>query len=371
MKNLKLMIWLIGSLVLVPVADTHAKENTNIQETTAQADALMQQFFQDNRSPGLSVSVGMGDKIIWSQGYGYADLEQRVPVSARLTRFRFGSVIKSMTAFAVAQLLEQGKLDLDTPIQTYVPDFPEKQAAISLRQLLGHLAGIRHYQGDEFYNHDYYESVAAGLTIFANDPLVSAPGEAFHYSSYGFNLVSAAIETASGQDYLSYMQDHVFKPLGMKSTVADYLKPIIPARGRYYELQDDVILNEPEVDNSYKWASGGYVGTADDLVRFGLAQLSARLISPGTRQIFWTEQNNQAGEGTGYGLGWRVSLDAKGRQWIGHGGGSVGGSTQFWIMPETGLVVAMISNLSGFDYGDVLIDLSDVFLASEPAQAAQ
>lgn len=371
MKNLKMMFWLVGCLLLVPVADTSAKQNVSNPVTAAKADALMQQFFQDNRTPGLSVSVGMAGKIIWSQAYGYADLEQRVPVSAHLTKFRIGSVIKPMTAVAVAQLFEAGKLDLDAPIQTYVPDFPEKQAPISLRQLLGHLAGIRHYQDEEFYNHDYYESVTDSLAIFANDPLLSAPGEAYHYSSYGFNLVSAAIESASGQDYIGYMQDHVFKPLGMKSTVADYLKPIIPARGRYYDLQDDVIFNEPEVDNSYKWASGGFIGTSDDLVRFGFAQLSANLISQSTRQIFWTEQHDQAGEGTEYGLGWRVTNDAKGRQWVGHGGGSVGGSTQFWIMPESGLVIAMISNLSGFDYGDVLIDLSDVFLAPETAKAAE
>lgn len=371
MKNLKVMFCLVGCLILLPVVVIDAKENINNLETTAKADALMQSFFHEHSSPALSVSVGLAGKIIWSQAYGYADLEQRVPASAHLSKFRIGSVIKSMTAFAVAQLLEQGKLDLDAPIQTYVAGFPEKQAPISLRQLLGHLAGIRHYRGDEFYNHNYYASVTDSLAIFENDPLISVPGEAYHYSSYGFNLVSAAVESASGQDYISYMQDHVFLPLGMKSTVPDYLKPIIAGRGRYYVLQDDVILNEPEVDNSYKWASGGFIATTDDLVRFGLAQLSTDLVSESTRQVFWTEQHNQAGEGTEYGLGWRITNDARGRQWFGHGGGSVGGSTQFWIMPESGLVIAMISNLSGFDYGEVLIDLGEVFLATETTGAVE
>jgi len=362
LKNLKSILFLITLLVVWPVTELSAKGNIAGPEIAHKADALMQQFFEDNNTPGLSVSVGLGGKLVWSQGYGYADLEQRVPVTPGLSKFRIGSVIKSMTADAVAQLFEQGKLDLDAPIQTYVPDFPEKQAPISLRQLLGHLAGVRHYEGEEFMNHQHYETVTDGLAIFADDPLVAAPGEAFHYSSYGFNLISAAIETASGEDYLSYMNDHIFKPAGMKSTVPDLLFEIIPGRGRYYGIRDDQIWNMPEVDNSYKWASGGFVGTSDDLVRYGMAQLSNSLVSTDARRIFWTEQETSSGDSTGYALGWRVSTDDKGQLWVGHGGGSVGGSTQFYIMPESGLVIAMISNLSGFDYGDVLIKLAEIFL---------
>lgn len=362
MKNLKPILFLFSLLVVWPITGLNAKGNIADPEIASKADALIQKFFQDNNTPGLSVSVGLSGNLVWSEGYGYADLEQRVPITPGLSKFRIGSVIKSMTADAVAQLVEQGKLDLDAPIQTYVPDFPEKQAPINVRQLVGHLAGIRHYENEEFMNHQYYETVNDGLAIFAGDPLVSAPGEAFHYSSYGFNLISAAIETASGEDYLNYMNDHIFIPAGMESTVPDILYEIIPGRGRYYGIRDDQVWNMPEVDNSYKWASGGFVGTSDDLVRYGIAQLSNSLVSADSRKVFWTEQKTLSGEATGYALGWRVSTDDKGQLWVGHGGGSVGGSTQFYIMPETGLVIAMISNLSGFDYGDVLVRLSKVFL---------
>jgi len=364
LKNLKSTLFLFALLFICPASIVYAKGGLVSAVTIREADTLMQEFFEQSNTPGLSVSVGWNGNLVWSEGYGYADLEQRVPITAGLSKFRIGSVIKPMTADAVAQLLEDGKLDLDAPIQTYVPDFPEKQAPISLRQLLGHLSGIRHYQGDEFMNHKYYETVASGLVIFADDPLLTAPGEAYNYSSYGFNLISAAIENVSGQDYLGYMEEHIFEPAGMTSTVPDHLGQIIAGRGRYYGINDGQFFNQPEVDNSYKWASGGYVGTSDDLVRYGLAQLSGSLTSKDSQTIFWTEQQTNAGELTGYGLGWRVSTDERAQRWVGHGGGSVGGSTQFYFMPESGLVIAMISNLSGFDYAEILLRLSDVFLNS-------
>jgi serine beta-lactamase-like protein LACTB len=348
-------------LLLMPVGGVLAR-GSNVDE---QARAHMQQFFEANESAGLTVTVGLAGKIVWSAGFGYADLEQQVPVDPAKTLFRIGSVIKPMTAYAVAQLVESGKLDLDAPIQTYVPDFPQKRWPITTRQLLAHLAGIRHYAGAvEFLSRERYATVSDGLVIFQDDPLLQKPGDAYKYSSYGYNLISAAIEGASGQDYLGYMSDNVFTPMAMANTVPDYIEHIIPGRGRYYYKKDNVVLNAPEVDNSYKWASGGYIGSSDDLVRFGLAQLGNGSISADTKKMFWTVQLTSSGEETGYGLGWRVTTDDKGREWIGHGGGSVGGSTQLWINPENGLVIAMISNMSEFDFGKVLISLGDIFVTA-------
>ena len=158
------------------------------------------------------------------------------------------------------------------------------------------------------------------------------------------------------------MTTNVFEPAGMDNTSPDYLDRIIPGRGRYYYKKQDTVLNTPEVDNSYKWASGGFIGTSDDLVRFGLGQLSDSAISDATRQTFWTIQSTTAGEETGYGLGWIITTDDNGHQWVGHGGGSVGGTTQFWIRPDSGLVIAMISNMSDFNFEKVLISLGDIFV---------
>ncbi len=357
-----LFVLLLCTLFALPLA-SQARESRPLQAAQIQAEAetIAAAFFEAADTPGLAISVGLEGNLAWSTGLGVADLEQNVPVDPAQTRFRIGSVIKPMTAYAIALLVDQGALDLDAPVQAYVPSFPQKQAPITTRTLLAHLAGIRHYEGEEFLLRERFDTVEAGLEIFQDDPLVHAPGTAYLYSSYGYNLLGAVIEGASGEDYLGYMQSQVLAPLGMNDTVPDHLAPVIAGRGRYYIRNEGQYRNAPEVDNSYKWASGGYIGTSDDLVRFGLAMLQHQGISARTQQTFWTEQRTSANEPTGYGLGWRIQTDEDGRLWIGHTGGSVGGTTSFWVQPETGLVLAAISNLSGFDFGTLLVDLSKLF----------
>ena len=207
-----------------------------------------------NQFPGLSVSVGIDGQIIWAEGFGWADLEQRVPVRTT-SRFRVGSVAKPMTAALLGLLYEEGKIDLDVTVQTYVANFPEKEYPITIRQLAGHLAGIRHYQGDEFLNSVYYATVSAGLPIFADDPLLFEPGTRYSYSSYAWNLLSAVIENVSSESFLEQMQSQVFEPLGMLDTTADQNEMIIADRVRPYVRDDDgKFRNAPHVDNSYKWA---------------------------------------------------------------------------------------------------------------------
>jgi len=154
--------------------------------------------------PGVTLAVAVDGRIVYAEGFGYADLEQRVPVWPT-TKFRIASDSKPLTAAGLLLLVEQGRIDLDPPVEKYVPSFPDKGAKITARLLAGHLAGIRHYQDDEFQIARHYDSVLEGLKIFADDPLVSPPGKEFHYSSYGFNLLSAVMESAAGENFLAYM----------------------------------------------------------------------------------------------------------------------------------------------------------------------
>lgn len=202
--------------------------------------------------------------------------------------------------------------------------------------------------------------------------MIAVPGEEWKYSSYGYNLLSAVIEQAAAKPFLDYMAESVFIPLGMTATVPDRIKELVPNRGRYYFRQDGKIYNEPEVDNSYKWASGGFLSTTDDLVRFGLAHMNSQRVSPAMRSLLWTEQKTSAGEGTDYGIGWRILRDEdwrivpdeEGSKWIDHGGGSIGGTTQFWLLPDSGLVIAMASNLTELDFGDLLPPTGENFPAA-------
>jgi serine beta-lactamase-like protein LACTB len=296
--------------------------------------------------PGITMAVAVDGKIVYSEGYGLADLEQRVPVWPT-TKFRIASISKPLTAVALMQLVETGKVDLDAPIQKYVPSFPDKGALITTRMVAGHLAGIRHYKDKEFEISKHYDSVTEGLKIFEDDPLVAPPGTKFSYSSYGFNLVSAVIEAASGENFLAYMQNHVFTPLGMPHTTADQNKQIVEERARFYELaKAGNAENTPYVDNSYKWAGGGFLSTAEDLVRFGSALLRPRFLKQESLKQLFTSQKTKAGEETGYGIGWGVGKTSDGKIFYAHSGGAVGGTSQLIVYPESGVVIAMINNLS-------------------------
>lgn len=298
-------------------------------------------------TPGLALAVAVDGKIVYSEGFGYADLEERVPAWPT-TKFRIGSISKPLTAAALMELVETGKVDLDAPVQKYVPSFPDKGAVITVREVAGHLGGIRHYQGDEFEIQKHYGSVLDGLKIFENDPLVAPPGTKFSYSSYGYNLVSAVVESAAGEEFLSYMQGHVFTPLGLVHTAADQNTQIVEQRSRFYELEKDGHAeNAPYVDNSYKWAGGGFLSTAEDLVRFGSAMMEPGFLKAVTLKTIFTPQKTAAGEATEYGIGWFIHKSQSGKLVYEHAGGSVGGTSQLIIYPETRVVVALVTNLSG------------------------
>ncbi len=295
--------------------------------------------------PGIAIAVSVDQEMVWSEGFGYADLEHRVPMWPSV-KFRVGSISKSMTAAAVATLVDEGRLDLDVPVQRYVPSFPEKLHPITTRQLGGHLGGIRHYNGNENFIRDPYATVLDALSIFKDDPLLHEPGTAFSYTSYGFNLISAAVEAASGRPFLDYMQDTVFRRLGMHETSADFVTTIIPQRTSYYVRDNGRLVNAPFVDNSYKWAGGGFLSTTGDVVRFANAHLTDEFLSEAAKQLLFTEQQTRDGEGVGYGFGWFIGDDDEGRRLLSHSGGSVGGTSMMIIQPDTRVVVVGLINLS-------------------------
>ena len=309
---------------------------------TDSVDAKIRDLATQRRIPGIAVVVAKQGKEIYRYAYGRANLEDDVPVSAEHSRFRIGSISKTFTAFALVELVERGQLDLDTPIQVYVPEFPNPDPGVTLRRLAGHLAGIRAYKSiDELASNVDYPTVKASLAIFANDPLVAPPGNKFVYSTYGYTLISAAIETAVRSDFLRYMSESVLKPLGLLETVLDRPQQIIPGRTGFYYLDGNELRNGPSVNSSNRWAGAGFLSTAADLARFGIAHFDDDLVSPSARKLLWTSQQTNGGESTGYGIGWFI-----GPERVQHSGGIVGGSGLLRIYPTDQMVIVILANLS-------------------------
>lgn len=357
------------AVTVVQAQPAMAPTPTRLADVVAEARQRVQQDYVDQGYPGIAIAVAVEGETVWSEGFGYADLEHRVPVWPT-TKFRIGSISKPLTAAAVARLASEGRLDVDAPVQRYVPDFPEKRWPLTTRHLGGHLGGIRHYRGMEFAIRDPYATVGEGLKIFAADPLLHEPGTRYAYSSYGWNLISAVVEGAAGEPFLDYMRAHVFRPLGMHHTVADHVDSLIAQRAGFYMTDNDgTLINGFYVNNSYKWAGGGFLSTTEDLLRFANAHLAGDFFSPEAKALLFTEQKTTAGEGVGYGFGWVVRTDSLGRRlWL-HSGGSVGGTSLLLVAPEPRVVVVAMINLSGADLS-VARAVFDRFLAAvDPREA--
>lgn len=334
-----------GSQSSAGPAPSSAAASAAFAAAISQTRAFISDTMKTLGAPGASITVMKDGRIVWSEGFGFADLEQRVPVTP-LTKFRIGSVSKPLTSAALGILYQEGKLDLDAPIQRYVPNFPAKRYPITVRQVAGHVAGIRHYRDGEFESRKHYNTVLEGLTIFRDDSLLFEPGTRFSYSSYGWNLISAVIEGAAGEPFLTFMQRRVLAPAGLTHTIAEHPDSLIEYRARFYTRGDSggPILNAPYVDNSYKWAGGGYLSTTEDLARFGQAMLDGQLLRAETVKLLWTSLHTADGRPTNYGLGWSIRTDSLGRERVFHSGGSMGGTAMLIVYPNPRLIVAVLVN---------------------------
>jgi serine beta-lactamase-like protein LACTB len=247
------------------------------------------------------------------------------------------------------RLTEQGKLELDAPIQKYCPAFPVKQWAVTARQLLAHLGGVRDYNNqkflEEYFSTRHYNSVTEGLDIFKDDPLLQEPGTKYSYSTYGYNLLGCAIEGASAMTYENYLRENILKPAGMTRTGVDDIFQIIANRARGYgKTRDGIVRNTGLVDTSNKIPAGGLVSTVEDLGTFSLALQNGTLLSKVTVEQMWTLQKTLDGKPITYGLGWRIG-DRNGMKEVFHGGAAAGFSTFLYIIPEKKVTVVLMANM--------------------------
>jgi serine beta-lactamase-like protein LACTB, mitochondrial len=346
--------------LLIPAA-LLAQPATLPVEKVHQIEQTISTGMAGNSIPGLSVAVGGATGLRWSNGYGMADLENLVPVTP-LTEIRLGSISKPITATAVMQLVERGKIRLDDPIQEYVPSFPSKPWPVTVRQLLGHLGGVRHYQDKELDSTHHYANVTEGLKIFADAPLLFEPGTRYSYSTYGFNLLGAAVEAASHMQFVDYLRQNIFGPAGMTHIGPDDVYAIIPHRARGYRLSASKQLeNCTLADTSNKVPGGGMISTADDLVTFALAVIGGKLVKPETRDMMFTAQEPRGGVSGHYGMGWEVG-QFQGHRVVSHGGGQQGISTFLLILPDDGLAICVMLNRERAPAGDVAHKVAEVVL---------
>jgi serine beta-lactamase-like protein LACTB, mitochondrial len=350
-----------------------------LSDSVERARQVVRAELSGQNLPGMSVAVGVGGSLVWAEGFGFANVQERTLVTPNM-RFRLGTASIALTSIAAGLLLEKGSLKLDDEIQTYVPEYPKKQWPVTLRQLMAHTAGIRTDAGDEGPFGERCERPVEGLNLFKEKPLLFQPGTQYRFSSFGWILVSAAVEAAAREPIYAFMRNQIFEPLGMSDTRPDSATDPIPNRVTFYfprfaadnryGLQD-----APPVDYSCYAGAYAFLSTPSDLVRFGLAVGGGRLLQPATVQLLQTSQRLPSGEETGYGLGWDLEageFSGAQRRIVGHDGDSVGGMVaSLMSLPERGIVVAVMTNTSWVDTFEVAKKIAQAFEGTKTRPAGK
>ncbi|MGH7595235.1 MAG: serine hydrolase domain-containing protein [bacterium] len=335
-------------------------------EAIAASRGAVGAMMKSAKVPGVSVAVAMKGEIVWREGFGFADLDKKVSATTE-TEFGIGSITKSFTAVLFARLMEEGKVDLDAPVENYLPQFPLKQKGVTARLIIGHLSGLN----DEFNTTHYYETRhlttgAALQEILQTNKLQYSPRTRHEYTTSNYTIIAAIIEKASGQDFSAAMNQYVIKPLGLKNTLLnDRTLNIVHCTSFYVQNEKDVI-KAPDYDPSFKWAGAGLLATAADVAIYGAALLQSKFLKPSTREEIFRALKTSSGEDTGYGLGWYIAQDAKGRRIYHHGGGGLGISSYLRLYPQKDFVLAILSNLTNAPVnGEVATTIAEAFLAAK------
>jgi CubicO group peptidase (beta-lactamase class C family) len=326
---------------------------------------LIRRKLKQNEAPSIAVAVVRNGQIVWEEGFGWADKEQKRATSAT-TPYLLGSVSKPITATAVLVARERGLVDLDRPINNYLGE-ARLRAAIgnvsgaTVRRVVQHMAGLPEYS-EAHYRDEPGQSPSLALAIRRYGVLTRPPGEQFVYSNLGYAALGGVLARVSGKSYGDFLHDAVFVPLGMRQAAAPgpHLSPLravgyLPDGGR-----------EVDYTRSHVPAADLYA-SAHDLAQFGLFHLKAHL--PEQQQILSDKSIDEMKDTTvpmgdaAYGLGWHIRRDAKGRRQVLHGGASAGADAQFTLVPEQKVCVVVLANVTRHWPGALTESVTNAILA--------
>lgn len=345
---------MLCSLALLLSATLYAQSlQTQSSNLTQEKLRVFEQFviqqMEKDKIPGLTIGFIKSGEV-WIKGFGYADLENKIPAKAE-SAYRLASVTKTMTGAAILQLAEKGKIDLDAEIQTYVPYYPKQKWAVTVRQLLVHLGGGQTGSG---IGADYVtpREVVERISKY---PIQNEPGVRFDYQTSGYNLLGAAIEEVSGKSLNDYFRENMWSPLNMKDTQMDNVRDLIPNRVRGYELVKGQIKNAPFIDVSSRFGGGGLIGTVPDMLTWASNAQSGRILSKTWREMMFMPVADKGGRYVGinggiwyYTLGWQV-FPVNGRFVFYNDGGQIGTNTMVLRIPSQNLTMAFACNIQNID----------------------
>lgn len=330
-------------------------------------DSIAEAALRLSPAAGLSLGVVRGNDTIVLAGYGYADLEHRVRATPQ-TVYRIGSLTKQFTAVSIMQLVEQGKIDLDERIEQYVPDFPTQGHTVTVRHLLTHTSGITSYTS---LGNTWLSKIRLDLTqkevveLFQDEPFKFEPGGKYEYSNSGYFLLGMIIERVTGQPYATYVQQHIFAPLGLAHTLYCDPRRIVEGRAEGYGRTNGTLVNDEPISMTQPFAAGGLCSSVADLLTWQEALQNHRLITAESFRQMTTPATLKDGSRANYGFGLGITaLD--GHPMIAHGGGINGFNSYLAYFPEDSLTIAVLVNTEGSNPWDIAREVVRTVFGTTP-----
>jgi D-alanyl-D-alanine carboxypeptidase len=320
--------------------------------------------------PGASLSIIRDGRLIKAQGYGFANLELKAPAT-KDTVYEIGSNTKQFTAAAIMILVEEGKVRLEDPITKYFPEAPQTWRDITIRHLLRHTSGIQNHVAlphwlDVFKTNLSFETAPTRdelLRMFFELPLEFQPGESWAYDNTGYYLLGIIIEKASGKSYWQFLDERIFRPLGMTATRSTDPRPIVPNRASGYEWKNDHFENRPVLLPAIAFSAGSLLSTVEDMAKWDAALNSEKLLKKSSLDQTWTAAVTKgiARALFNYGFGWFVD-SYHGHRLVQHSGGTPGFSLVIYRFLDDKLTIIILTNHSDRIVDQLAIDLAGICL---------
>lgn len=326
----------------------------------AQTRTIATEYLNTRPVAGIAIAVIQNGELKFAEGFGYQNRETKQEATAK-TRFRLASVSKPITAVAIMKLVEEGKIDLDADVRRYVPEWPEKPHPVTLRQILTHSSGIRHYAGGNEGAIFRPYTPAQAIALFSGSDLLFTPGTQTTYSTHAFTVAARAVETASGQTFAEYLKAALTNPAGITDLALEDLSQPAPANRSqiYVRVGETGLIPAPRrEDISWKSGGGGMEASALDLARFGQALLEGKILKPATLNQMWTAQKLKDGKRI-QSLGWAISPDD---QTVSHSGSQQGSRTNYFIHRPTKTIVAILTNTSNNPLNEIDRKIYDLWV---------
>jgi len=336
-----------------------------LAQNSAKTQVQLEQFISKNEAMGASAGYAVKGDVVWQSAAGYADEDTKTFFEVQ-TKVRMASIAKPMTALAIMQLWERNEIDLDAPIQTYVPDYPKHpKTQISIRHLLSHTSGISGYKNLKEQNSTTeYKSLTDALGIFKDRELIFEPGTKYSYTTYGYTVLGVIVERVSGMTFENYMQQHIWNVADMTNTGVVKFGAGLENASKIYRRKGGKGKAKKGVETnlSDRIPGGGLYTTVIDMLKFGNAVINNVFVKKETLD-FMREHHSLEKENNGYGFGWFL-YGAKPNEGeiIGHSGAQMGCSSQLLIVPEKGIVTVILANTSRVNVGEISNTLLTVAL---------